>query len=143
MLWRRGPGVQGTTMGMQGWRGQKAGSSTWSRSPTCTDDTGILAVGAVVHAPSVVSAEQQGGLVPTAPQVVQEDVAAAGAEASVAWGGYGRATAQLAAHHLRLVQVPEVVAHRPPAASVPQLHAALAAVPAAGQPQVGTWDTAR
>lgn len=115
----------------------------WSHSPTCTDDTGILAVGAVVHAPSVVSTEQQGGLVPMAPQVVQEDVATASTEVSIAWGGYGRATAQLAAHHLCLTQVPVVIAHRPPAASIPHLHAALAAMPAAGQPQVGTWDTAR
>lgn len=130
-------------MVIRGWRGQKAGSSTWSRFPTFTDDTGILSVDAVVYAPTVVPAEQQGGLVPVAPHVVQEDVAAAGAEVSAARGGRGGAAAQLAAHHLRLAQVPEVVAHRPPAAPVPHLHAALAAVPAVSQPQVGTWDTAQ
>ena len=104
---------------------------------TCTDDAGILHVPAVVHTPAVVPAHLEGGLVPTALHVIQEDAARAEAEACVARGGRGLAAAQLPAHHLGITQVPHVVAHCPPSAAVVQLHATLAAVPPAGEPQAG------
>ena len=104
---------------------------------TCTDDAGILHVPAVVHTPAVVPAHLEGGLVPTALHVIQEDAARAEAEACVARGGRGLAAAQLPAHHLGITQVPHVVAHCPPSAAVVHLHATLAAVPPAGEPQAG------
>lgn len=110
---------------------------------TCTDDTGILHVPAVVHAPAVVPAHLQGGLVPAALHVVQEDAAGAGAKVRSVRRSHGLATAQLPAHHLGIPQVPLVITHRPPRAAVVQLHAALAAVPAARQPHAGPWHTAQ
>lgn len=140
------PGELSTTVPIgQTWNplrmmGTKACGLCWPL--TCTDDTGILPVPAVVHAPAVVPAHLQGGLVPAALHVVQEDAAGAGAKASVARGIHGLATAQLPAHHLGIPQVPLVITHRPPRAAVVQLHAALAAVPAARQPHAGPWHMA-
>lgn len=107
---------------------------------TCTDDTGILCVPTVVHGPAAMPAVQQGGLIPVALHVVQQDVACAGTKVSTARGGDGGPTAQLAAHHVRVPQAPKVVTHCAPALPVLHLHAALADMSAVGQPYMGAWD---
>ena len=104
---------------------------------TCTDDTGILCVPTVVHGPAAMPAVQQGGLIPAALHVVQQDAACAGTKVSTARGGDGGPTAQLAAHHVRVPQAPKVVTHCAPALPVLHLHAALADMSAVGQPYTG------
>lgn len=74
--------------------------------------------------------------------IVQEDGPGAEAKVRVAWGVCGLATAQLLAHHLGIMQVPPVVTHRPPAAAIVHLHAALAAIPSTGELQADAWGEA-
>ena len=64
----------------------------------------------------------QGGLGPRTPDTVQPNVPAALAKAGRCWSRNGAATAQLSTHHLSILQVPDVVTHRPPLVLVVDLH---------------------
>ena len=85
-------------------------------------------VAAVVLRPARVGTLAQVALRPGALQVVQEDVSRAWAEVGLPEGGHGLTAPQLPAHDLGVRQVPGVITHGAPGASVPELHTARAAV---------------
>lgn len=91
-------------------------------------------MGAVDVAVEEDGAVGQAGLVAAALDVLQPDLPAAGAEHRAVQGRLGQAAAQLQAHHVGLVQVPAVVAHRPPLVVAEQLHPAGAPVVPVHQP---------
>lgn len=62
-------------------------------------DTGVLAVVTVVDIPADVRAEQQGALISSAFDIVQEDGASAWAKVGLAGGCQGLATSQLTAQN--------------------------------------------
>lgn len=76
-----------------------------------------------------------------ASHLIPEDGALPAAEGGVAVGSHGVAALELAAHDVGVGNVPAVVTHRPPCPLLLQLHPALAAAPAARQPQrSATWE---
>ena len=99
-----------------------------ARTLHTTDDSSIFTMITVVGAEGRVGAHCQGGLWAWAPDIVQPDGPAALAKAGTAGGRQGRATAQLSTHHLGILQIPEVITHRPPLALVEDLHSARAVV---------------
>lgn len=114
---------------------------------THADDPGILMVAAVVDAPAEAVAGGEDGLAALAVDVVQQDVPRAVAEIGVAFVLQSRAAAHLLADHAGVAQPPVVVTHRAPAPLVEDLHAALAGVCPAHQPdaavpwRVTAWGT--
>lgn len=106
--------------------------------PASTDDAGVLVVPAVVLPPAQVEAVGQPRLAAGAPHVVQQHGPAAEAEEAEDGGGDGVAAAQLPAHHLRVGEVPVVVADGAPGAAVPHLHPPAAAPVAVRQPHAAT-----
>ena len=106
---------------------------------TVTHGPGVLPVVTVVLAPGPCWAQSQGCLVTPTPKVIQEDGASPLPKEGASGGGQRAATAQLAAGHGGVPQVPGVVTHGPPAPTVPHLQAAGTAVGAVGQTQPGGW----
>ena len=93
---------------------QKRWSAEWAGSRWLAQDTGILTVVTVVGIPADVRAEQQGTLVPTALDIVQEDRASAWAKVGLTRGCQGLATAQLATQDAGCPQVPSIIANSAP-----------------------------
>lgn len=91
---------------------------------TVTHGPGILPMVTVMLAPGPCGAESQGCLVTPAPKVVQEDGSSPFPKEGTPRGGQRAPAAQFPAGHSRVPQVPGIVAHRPPAATVPHLQAA-------------------
>lgn len=107
---------------------------------THADDPGILVVAAVVDAPAEAVAGGEDGLAALTVDVVQQDVPRAVAEIGVAFVLQSLAAAHLLADHAGVAQPPVVVAHCAPAPLVEDLHAALAGVCPAHQPDAAvTW----
>lgn len=80
---------------------------------------------------------------PLASHLIPEDGAVPAAEGGVAGGSHGVAAPELAAHDVGIGNVPAIVTHCPPRPLLLQLHPALAAAPAARQPErSGTWEDA-
>ena len=73
---------------------------------------------AVVHAPAPAAALAQGGFLPAALHVVQQDGASALAEGEGPGHGQRQAAAQLTTHHIGVHHVPVVVADTAPGAPV-------------------------
>lgn len=102
---------------------------------TCTDDTGVLLVGADMGLPAPVGAEAQLPLAAPTGQLAQPHRPRALPEEGPSRGGQRAPTAQLAAGHGGVSQVPGVITHRPPAPAVPHLQAASAPMGAISQTQ--------
>lgn len=94
---------------------------------TCTDNSDILVMAAVLLTPAQVATVGQLPLRTDAIHVVQQDRTRTIAEVGLALERDGLATAQLTAHHFGVEHVPVIVAHRSPNIFVEDLHAALAA----------------
>lgn len=105
---------------------------------TSAHDARVLVMAAVVLPPAQVEAVGQARLVPVAPHVIQQHGPAAVPERTQDGGGDGGPAAQLPAHHLRVGEVPVVVAHRTPRPAVPHLHPTAAAPVAVRQPHAAT-----
>lgn len=95
---------------------------------TIADDSCVFVMAAVVLAPAQVEARGQLLFLATTAHVVQKDGAGPVAEEGHAGGSPGGAAAELSAHHVGVVHVPIVVAHRPPNGLVEDLHPPLTAV---------------
>ena len=85
---------------------------------TVTQDRHVLIVEAVVHAPASAAALAQGGFLPAALHVVQQDGASALAEGEGPGHGQRQAAAQLTTHHIGVHHVPVVVTDAAPGAPV-------------------------
>lgn len=108
------------------------------RPRTSAHHARVLVMAAVVLPPAQVEAVGQAHLVPVAPHVIQQHGPAAVPEGTQDGGGDGGPAAQLPAHHLRVGEVPVVVAHRAPRPAVPHLHPTAAAPVAVRQPHAAT-----
>ena len=79
-------------------------------------------VAAVVLRPARVGTLAQVALCPSALEVVQEDVSRSQAKVGLPEGRHGLTAAQLPAHDLSFIQVPQVVAHGAPGPLVEDLY---------------------
>lgn len=90
------------------WRTEPCGSQ-W-----LAQDAGILAVITVVDVPADVRAQEQGALLSSAFDVVQEDRASAGAKVGLSRGCQRLATPQLTAQDHGCPEIPRIVANGAP-----------------------------
>lgn len=95
---------------------------------TCTAHTRVLLMPTVSAAPRLRRAAPQGGLAAPAPHLIQPHGPRAWSKGSPRHGVHSPAAPQLPAHDLGVRQVPGVITHGAPGASVPELHTARAAV---------------
>ena len=89
--------------------------------------------------PAIVAALEKGGLCPGAAHIVQVDTARALTKVGIGFCSNSKATSQLPAHDLGVLQVPAVSADSAPAPRMGNLYAPLAPVSAVHQAQGGTW----
>lgn len=94
---------------------------------TCTDNSSVLVMAAVVFAPAQVEALGQLRFRAATLHVVQQDRTHAVAEIGLGLGRDRRAAAKLPTHHIGVGHGPVVITHRPPNVSVEDLHTTLAA----------------
>lgn len=103
-----------------------------------TCDAGILWMVTVVDVPCYVRALSESSFCACAFQIVHLDWAPARTEMGHHLGGFRQVAAHLPAHHLRIRNIPSVIAHGSPFSSQVNLHTALAAINAPNQPD-GTF----
>lgn len=97
----------------------------WSPSLTCTDNSSILVMSAVVLSPAQIEAVCQFRLVAPAVDVIQQYGTRTVAEVSQRFGCNRWAASQLSTDHQSAIHVPVIVTHCSPDCVVKYLHAPL------------------
>ena len=95
---------------------QMTSPNTWA------NDSSIFMVATIVVEPASVPALPEIGLRPWAHHVIQGDGTRARAKVGISWGWDCISTAQLPAHHLGILNVPVVIAHCSPLATMVDFH---------------------
>lgn len=122
LCWEKG-GDSGNDIGQ---RKKKSTLRKDRKQFTGADDASVLPVPTVVGKPVGMGALPQVGLGPRTLHIVQKNGARALAKVGPSRGGDGRPAAQLPAHHLGFLLIPQVIAHRAPHAFEIHLHSARA-----------------
>lgn len=102
---------------------------------TFTNNTSVFLVVAVVRAQPPVRAVLQGGLIPSARHVVQENISGAFPKKGFDFGRDSLSAAQLPAHNRGILHVPAIIADGCPAPVVKDFEASRAHIPSLNQSQ--------
>ncbi len=102
-------------------------------SLTCTDDSSVFVMAAVMLSPAQIEAVGQLLLTAAAVHVIQQYGSGTVGEVSQRFDCDRRPTSHLSADHLSVVHIPVIITHRSPDGEVEDFHSALTAVEAIHQ----------